>query len=168
MSWGFSLTVLSTKSNCSRLSSSRLWYHQEEINWKKISPKKFQFEKRLKAVIIKIQNFKKTGTRTWISCRGLSFLSSMSWTQAENFIATVPKKIDALLSISNMIATVLMHTPKNNRNRHYAWPLKTALWQTTYISKTFYHIVLIGNFPNTRLEIMKENLNWKTKENGSA
>jgi hypothetical protein len=54
----------------------------KKISTGKISPQKFQFVylKALKVVIIKIQNFKKTGksTRTWLSCRGLSFLSFMS------------------------------------------------------------------------------------------
>ena len=51
-------------------------------------------------MIIKIKISRKLvkSTRTWLSCRGLSFyrLCRDGKTQAENFISTVPNKADAL------------------------------------------------------------------------
>ena len=99
-------------------------------------------------MIIKIKISRKLvkSTRTWLSCRGLSFyrLCRDGKTQAENFIATVPNKADALppLLIWNMTATVLIPIPKeqllkeigimhDSLKHHYG---KQPIF---YISKTF-------------------------------
>ena len=121
-----------------------LSHHQGDIQWSKISPEKFQF------VYLK-------------ATEGGDFKDSKfqdNWLKAHNFIETVPKKLDALPPVidleydSNCIHTYtreqLLQEIKVMHDllaQHYA---KQPIF---YVSKTFYHIVLMGNFKDTPLWI---------------
>ncbi|ARD30446.1 MULTISPECIES: GH25 family lysozyme [Acinetobacter calcoaceticus/baumannii complex] len=140
-------------------------HHQGDINWKKISPDKFQFVylKATEGGDYKDSKFQEN----WLKAREQGFhvgayhfyrLCRDGKTQADNFIATVPKKSDALPPVidleydSNCINTYtkeqlikeigIMH---DRLKQHYD---KQPIF---YISKTFYHIVLVGNFSETPL-----------------
>lgn len=140
-------------------------HHQGEINWKKISPMQYQFVylKATEGGDFKDQNFQ----QNWLKARerGLNVgayhfyrLCRDGTVQAENFIATVPKKADALPPVidleydSNCINTYtkeqllkeiqIMH---DHLYKHYG---KQPIF---YISKKFYHIVLMGSFNQTPL-----------------
>lgn len=139
--------------------------HQGEIEWNKISPKKYQFVyiKATEGGDFKDRKFQ----QNWLSAREQGFhvgayhfyrLCRDGNIQAENFIATVPNKTDALPPVidleydSNCINTYskqqllkeiqVMH---DRLQQHYN---KRPIF---YISKSFYHIVLMGNFPDTPL-----------------
>ncbi len=140
-------------------------HHQGEINWKKISPMQYQFVylKATEGGDFKDQNFQ----QNWLKARerGLHVgayhfyrLCRDGTVQAENFIATVPKKADALPPVidleydSNCINTYTkeqllkeIQIMNDQLHKHYG---KQPIF---YISKTFYHIVLMGNFSNTPL-----------------
>ena len=140
-------------------------HHQGEINWKKISPVQYQFVylKATEGGDFKDRNFQEN----WLKAReqGLHVgayhfyrLCRDGKVQAENFIATVPNKADALPPVidleydSNCINTFtkeqllreiqVMH---DQLQQHYG---KQPIF---YISKSFYHIVLMGSFVNTPL-----------------
>lgn len=140
-------------------------HHQGEINWKKISPRQYQFVylKATEGGDFRDSNFQ----QNWLKAReqGLHVgayhfyrLCRDGKVQAENFIATVPKKADALPPAidleydSNCINTYtkeqllkeiqVMH---DQLHKHYG---KQPIF---YISKSFYHIVLMGNFTETPL-----------------
>ncbi len=140
-------------------------HHQGEINWKKISPMQYQFVylKATEGGDFRDSNFQ----QNWLKAReqGLHVgayhfyrLCRDGKVQAENFIATVPKKADALPPAidleydSNCINTYtkeqllkeiqVMH---DQLHKHYG---KQPIF---YISKSFYHIVLMGNFTETPL-----------------
>lgn len=140
-------------------------HHQGEINWKKISPMQYQFVylKATEGGDFRDSNFQ----QNWLKAReqGLHVgayhfyrLCRDGKIQAENFIATVPKKADALPPAidleydSNCINTYtkeqllkeiqVMH---DQLHKHYG---KQPIF---YISKSFYHIVLMGNFIETPL-----------------
>lgn len=140
-------------------------HHQGEIEWNKISPQRYQFVyiKATEGGDFKDQNFQ----QNWLKAReqGLHVgayhfyrLCREGQVQAENFMATVPKKTDALPPVidleydSNCIQQFtreqllkqiqVMH---DQLHKHYG---KQPIF---YISKTFYHIVLMGNFPDTPL-----------------
>ena len=140
-------------------------HHQGEINWTKISPLQYQFVylKATEGGDFKDRNFQEN----WLKAReqGLHVgayhfyrLCRDGTVQAENFIATVPKKTDALPPVidleydSNCINTYtkeqLLHEIQIMHDRlqqHYG---KQPIF---YISKQFYHIVLMGNFAQTPL-----------------
>ena len=140
-------------------------HHQGEINWKKISPVQYQFVylKATEGGDFKDRNFQEN----WLKAReqGLHVgayhfyrLCRDGKVQAENFIATVPNKADALPPVidleydSNCINAFtkeqllreiqVMH---DQLQQHYG---KQPIF---YISKSFYHIVLMGSFINTPL-----------------
>lgn len=140
-------------------------HHQGEINWKKISPMQYQFVylKATEGGDFKDRKFQ----NNWLKAReqGLHVgayhfyrLCRDGKVQAENFIATVPKKADALPPVidleydSNCINTYtkeqllkeiqVMH---DQLQQHYG---KQPIF---YISKSFYHIVLMGSFNDTPL-----------------
>jgi lysozyme len=117
-------SVLPAKSYCSRLpiQGFDVSHHQENINWKNITPK------------ISVRLFKSTEggdykdpkfQENWLKAREHGFhvgayhfyrLCRDGKTQAENFIATVLNKADALPPVIdlNMTTTVLILIPKNN------------------------------------------------------
>jgi len=102
-------------------------HHQGEINWKKISPMQYQFVylKATEGGDFKDQNFQ----QNWLKARerGLQYDS--------NCINTYTKE-QLLKEIQIM---------NDQLHKHYG---KQPIF---YISKTFYHIVLMGNFSNTPL-----------------
>ncbi|KXZ71154.1 Lysozyme M1 precursor [Acinetobacter venetianus] len=140
-------------------------HHQGDIDWKKISPQHYQFVylKATEGGDFKDRKFQEN----WLKAReqGLHVgayhfyrLCRDGQVQAENFIATVPNKTDALPPVidleydSNCINTYtkeqllkeiqVMH---DQLQKHYG---KQPIF---YISKSFYHIVLMGNFNQTPL-----------------
>ena len=157
-------------------------HHQKQIDWKKISPQKYHF------VYIKSTeggDFKDTlFQKNWLEAREHGLLVGAyhfyrlcrdGQIQAENFIATVPKKSDALPPVidleydSNCINTYskeqlikeiqVMH---DHLKQHYD---KQPIF---YTSKAFYNIVLAGEFKHVPLWIreykgrpeLKDNPKW--------
>ncbi|WP_447511851.1 glycoside hydrolase family 25 protein [Acinetobacter geminorum] len=140
-------------------------HHQGDINWKKISPEKFQFVylKATEGGDYKDSKFQEN----WLKAREHGFhvgayhfyrLCRDGKTQADNFISTVPNKADALPPVIDLEYDgncINAHTKEqllkeigimhDRLKQHYG---KQPIF---YISKTFYHIVLIGGFPNTPL-----------------
>ena len=142
-------------------------HHQGNIQWSKISPEKFQFV-YLKAT--EGGDFKDSKFQdNWLNAREHGFhvgayhfyrLCRDGKTQAHNFIETVPNKPDALPPVidleydSQCIQTYtkeqllkeigIMH---DLLKQHYA---KQPIF---YVSKSFYHIVLVGSFKDTPLWI---------------
>ncbi|HCO09089.1 MAG TPA: lysozyme [Acinetobacter ursingii] len=144
-----------------------LSHHQGDIQWSKISPEKFQFVylKATEGGDFKDSKFQEN----WLKARERGFhvgayhfyrLCRDGQIQAQNFIETVPKKLDALPPVidleydSNCINTYtkeqlleeikVMH---DLLKKHYA---KQPIF---YVSKSFYHIVLLGSFKDTPLWI---------------
>lgn len=140
-------------------------HHQGEINWKQVPHKKFQFIylKATEGGDFKDRKFQDN----WLQAREHGFLVGAyhfyrlcrdGKIQAQNFIETVPNKPDALPPVidleydSNCINTYtreqllteiqIMH---DQLQQHYG---KQPIF---YISKTFYNIVLAGEFKNTPL-----------------
>ena len=140
-------------------------HHQGEIEWEKIPPKTFQFIylKATEGGDFKDRKFQDN----WLQAREQGFLVGAYHfyrlcregnIQAQNFIATVPKKADALPPVidleydSNCINTYskerllaeiqVMH---DKLHQHYG---KQPIF---YISKAFYNIVLAGQFTKTPL-----------------
>ena len=142
-------------------------HHQGEIKWRKISPKNYQFV-YLKAT--EGGDFKdRLFQNNWLAAReqGLHVgayhfyrLCRKGRIQAENFIATVPKKTDALPPVidleydnacihqftqEQLLAEIkIMH---DQLQQHYG---KQPIF---YTSKNFYNIVLIDTFKNTPIWI---------------
>ena len=140
-------------------------HHQGQINWKKISPQQYQFV-YLKAT--EGGDFKDTQFQTyWLEARERGMrvgayhffrLCRDGEIQAQNFIATVPNKVDALPPVidleydSNCINTFtkeqllkqiqIMH---DRLQQHYG---KQPIF---YTSKAFYNIILAGEFIKTPL-----------------
>ena len=157
-------------------------HHQGEIQWKKISPKTYQFV-YLKAT--EGGDFQDTKFQdNWLQAREHGFLVGAyhfyrlcrdGKIQAQNFIATVPKKADALppvidleydakcintFSKEQLLQEIqIMH---DQLLQHYT---KQPIF---YISKSFYNIVLAGEFKNTPLWVreyqgkpdLKNNPDW--------
>ncbi len=157
-------------------------HHQGDVQWTKISPRAYQFV-YLKAT--EGGDFKDTKFQeNWLQAREQGFhvgayhfyrLCRDGGIQAQNFIETVPKKEDALPPVidleydSQCINTYskeqllkeiqLMH---DRLMRHYG---KQPIF---YISKTFYNIVLAGEFKETPLWVreyhgkpeLKNNPDW--------
>lgn len=157
-------------------------HHQKDIQWHKISSQEFKFVylKATEGGDFKDRKFQKN----WLEARENGFLVGAyhfyrlcrnGQIQAENFIATVPNKADALPPVidleyeSNCIdhyskeqlikEIQLMH---DQLKQHYG---KQPIF---YISKAFYNIVLFDQFPNTPLWVreyqgkpqLKNNPNW--------
>ena len=142
-------------------------HHQGEINWKKISPQKYQFV-YLKATEggdyqdDQFQNYWLKAREQGLHVGAYHFfrLCRDGAIQAQNFIATVPNKPDALPPVmdleydSNCINTYtreqlikqiqIMH---DQLQSHYG---KQPIF---YTSKTFYNIVLSGTFKDTPIWI---------------
>ncbi len=142
-------------------------HHQGQINWKKISPQQYQFV-YLKAT--EGGDFKDTQFQTyWLEARERGMrvgayhffrLCRDGEIQAQNFITTVPNKVDALPPVidleydSNCINTFtkeqllkqiqIMH---DRLQQHYG---KQPIF---YTSKNFYNIILIGEFKDTPIWI---------------
>lgn len=142
-------------------------HHQGEIQWKKISPKTYQFV-YLKAT--EGGDFQDTKFQdNWLQAREHGFLVGAyhfyrlcrdGQIQAQNFIETVPKKTDSLPPVidleydSNCINTYtreqllkeiqVMH---DQLYKHY------GLQPIFYTSKAFYNIVLVDAFKQTPLWI---------------
>ena len=140
-------------------------HHQGDIHWNKISPQRYQFVylKATEGGDFKDRNFQ----HNWLKAReqGLHVgayhfyrLCRDGAVQADNFIATVPNKANALPPVidleydSNCINTYskeqllkeiqVMH---DRLQQHYG---KQPIF---YISKRFYHIVVMGHFQDTPL-----------------
>ncbi len=140
-------------------------HHQGEINWKKISPLQYQFVylKATEGGDFKDRNFQEN----WLKAReqGLHVgayhfyrLCRDGTVQAENFIATVPKKVDALPPVIDLeYDTNCINTYTKEQLLHEIQVMHDRLQQhygkqpIFYISKQFYHIVLMGNFAQTPL-----------------
>ena len=140
-------------------------HHQKDIQWRKISPEKFQFV-YLKAT--EGGDFKDTKFQeNWLNAREQGFLVGAyhfyrlcrdGKIQAQNFIDSVPNKTDGLppaidleydskcintYSKEQMLQEIqYMH---DRLYRHYG---KQPIF---YVSKTFYNIVLAGEFKDTPL-----------------
>lgn len=142
-------------------------HHQGNIDWAKISPQKFQFVylKATEGGDFQDPKFQEN----WLKAREYHFhvgayhfyrLCRDGKTQAENFIATVPKKIDALPPVidleydANCINTYtkeqLLEQIKVTHDLLKAHYGKQPIF---YVSKNFYHIVLMGSFQNAPLWI---------------
>lgn len=140
-------------------------HHQGDIQWNKISPQEFQFVylKATEGGDFKDQKFQEY----WLQARerGLNVgayhfyrLCRDGEVQAQNFIDTVPNKADALPPVidleydSNCINTYtkeqLLKEIQVIHDRLYQHYGKQPIF---YISKTFYNIILAGNFPKTPL-----------------
>ena len=142
-------------------------HHQGTVEWAKISPEKFQFV-YLKAT--EGGDFKDTKFQeNWLKAREQGFhvgayhfyrLCRDGKTQAQNFIETVPKKRDTLPPVIDLeYDSQCIHTYTREQllkeigimhdllKQHYA---KQPIF---YVSQSFYHIVLIGNFKDTPLWI---------------
>lgn len=140
-------------------------HHQKEIHWKEISPQEYKFV-YLKAT--EGGDFKDTKFQeNWLKAREHGFLVGAyhfyrlcrdGQIQAQNYIDSVPNKPDALPPVidleydSNCINTYskeqllaeiqIMH---DQLKQHYG---KQPIF---YISKSFYNIVLAGQFQNVPL-----------------
>lgn len=157
-------------------------HHQGDVQWKKISPKAYQFV-YLKAT--EGGDFKDTKFQdNWLQAREQGFLVGAyhfyrlcreGKIQAENFIETVPNKPDALppvidleydskcinaFSKEQLLQEIqVMH---DQLLKHYG---KQPIF---YISKSFYNIVLAGEFKKTPLwvreyqgqPVLKNNPEW--------
>lgn len=146
-------------------------HHQKEIDWKKISPQKYRFVylKATEGGDFKDRKFQDN----WLQAREHGFnvgayhfyrLCRAGQIQADNFIASVPKKIDALPPVIDLeydsacIDTYskeqllreiqIMH---DALKKHYA---KQPIF---YTSKSFYNIVLTGHFKEVPLWIREYN-----------
>jgi lysozyme len=140
-------------------------HHQGEINWTKISPLQYQFVylKATEGGDFKDRNFQ----QNWLKAReqGLHVgayhfyrLCRDGTVQAENFIATVPRKTDALPPVIDLeYDTNCINTYTKEQLLHEIQVMHDRLQQhygkqpIFYISKQFYHIVLMGNFAQTPL-----------------
>lgn len=142
-------------------------HHQGNIDWKKISPHKYQFVylKATEGGDYQDPSFQ----QNWLKAReqGLHVgayhyyrLCREAKIQAANFIATVPNKVDALEPVidleydANCIQNSnqeqllkQIQTMQKILHQHYG---KAPI---IYTSKTFYHIVLMGHIPHTALWI---------------
>ncbi len=157
-------------------------HHQKKIEWQKISPQKYQF------VYLKATEGGDFSDRlfqdNWLKAReqGLNVgayhfyrLCRDGQSQAQHFIATVPKKANALPPVMDLEydSKCIDHYSKEQLlheiqvmhdalNQHYE---KQPIFYTT---PAFYNIVLKGHFPQTPLWIreykgepqLPENVSW--------
>ena len=140
-------------------------HHQGDIQWAKISLQKYQFVylKATEGGDFKDQKFQ----QYWLQARehGLTVgayhfyrLCRSGEIQAQNFIATVPNKTDALppvidleydaQCINTFTKEQLLKEIQLMHDRLYQHYGKQPIF---YISKSFYHIVLMGSFNDTPL-----------------
>jgi lysozyme len=140
-------------------------HHQGEIQWNKISPQRYQFIylKATEGGDFKDRKF----SDNWLQAREQGFLVGAyhfyrlcrdGRVQAENFIATVPKKENALPPVidleydSNCINTFtkeqLLQEIQIMHDKLYEHYEKQPIF---YISKSFYNIVLADQFKQTPL-----------------
>lgn len=140
-------------------------HHQNEIQWSQISPQEFKFVylKATEGGDFKDRKFQEN----WLKAREHGFLVGAYHfyrlcrdgnIQAQNFIATVPQKVDALPPVidleydSNCINTyskdqllLEIQDMHDQLKQHYG---KQPIF---YISKSFYNIVLAGQFDQVPL-----------------
>lgn len=140
-------------------------HHQKEIQWSKISPQEFKFVylKATEGGDFKDRKFQEN----WLKARERGFLVGAYHfyrlcrdgnIQAQNFITTVPNKADALPPVidleydSNCINTyskdqllLEIQDMHDQLKQHYG---KQPIF---YISKSFYNIVLAGEFSQVPL-----------------
>ena len=140
-------------------------HHQGNVQWGKISPKsyKFVYLKATEGGDFKDRKFQDN----WLQARENGFLVGAyhfyrlcrdGKIQAENFIETVPNKKDALPPVidleydSNCINTYTReHLLQEIQTMHDRLSTHYGKQPIFYISKTFYNIVLAGEFKNTPL-----------------
>lgn len=157
-------------------------HHQGDIQWNKISPKTYSFVylKATEGGDFKDRKFQEN----WLKARENGFLVGAYHfyrlcrdgnIQAQNFIETVPKKANALPPVidleydSHCINTFtrdeLLKEIQFMHDKLYQHYGKQPIF---YISKSFYNIVLAGEFKNTPLwvreyqgePLLKGNPNW--------
>lgn len=157
-------------------------HHQGDIQWKKISPKTYQFVylKATEGGDFKDRKFQDN----WLQAREQGFLVGAyhfyricrdGKIQAQNFIETVPNKDNALPPVidleydSNCINTFtkeqLLQEIQIMHDQVYQHYGKQPIF---YISKSFYNIILAGEFKNTPLWVreykgkpdLKDNPKW--------
>lgn len=154
-------------------------HHQGDIQWAKISPQnyKFVYLKATEGGDFKDRRFQDN----WLKAREQGFLVGAyhfyrlcrdGEIQAQNFIETVPKKDDALPPVidleydSNCINTFskeqLLKEIQVMHDQVYQHYGKQPIF---YISKTFYNIVLAGEFENTPLWVREYNGKPDLKDN---
>ena len=142
-------------------------HHQKDIQWQKISPEKYQFVylKSTEGGDFSDRKFQEN----WLKAReqGLHVgayhfyrLCRDGQTQAKHFIATVPKKSDALPPVMDLEydSACINHYTKEQllqeiqvmHDQLYQHYEKQPIF---YTSKAFYNIVLAGHFSNTPLWI---------------
>lgn len=140
-------------------------HHQKNIQWQKISPQKYQFVylKATEGGDFSDRQFQ----QNWLQAReqGLHVgayhfyrLCRDGKTQAQHFIATVPKKSDALppvidleydsKCINHYTQEQLLQEIQVMHDQLYQHYEKQPIF---YTSKAFYNIVLAGHFSNTPL-----------------
>lgn len=142
-------------------------HHQGNIDWKKISPHKYQFVylKATEGGDYQDPSFQ----QNWLKAReqGLHVgayhyyrLCREAKIQATNFIATVPNKADALAPVIDLEYDA--NCIQNSNQEQLLKQIQTMqkiLYQhygkapIIYTSKTFYHIVLMGHISHTALWI---------------
>ena len=154
-------------------------HHQQNIQWKKISPQEFQFVylKATEGGDFKDRKFQDN----WLQARERGFrvgayhffrLCRKGDVQAQNFIDTVPNKADALPPVidleyesrcinqftkEQLLKEIgLMH---DRLKQHYG---KQPIF---YVSKAFYNIVLAGEFEQTPLWVREYKGPPKLKNN---
>ena len=154
-------------------------HHQGDIQWKKIPHKNYQFVylKATEGGDFQDPKF----ADNWLQARENGFLVGAYHfyrlcrsgdIQAENFIATVPNKVNALPPVidleydSNCINTFtkeqLLNEIKIMHDKLYKHYGKQPIF---YISKTFYNIVLAGQFKNTSLWVREYQGKPELKDN---
>lgn len=140
-------------------------HHQQEINWKKISPQKYRFVylKATEGGDFKDRKFQ----QNWLKAREQGLLVGAyhfyrlcreGQVQAQNFIETVPNKTDALPPVidleydSQCIDTFSKEQLlKEIQVMHDALKQHYEKQPIFYVSKSFYNIVLAGNFSDVPL-----------------
>lgn len=142
-------------------------HHQGKINWKLISPKQYHFVyiKATEGGDYQDPSFQDN----WLQAReqGLHVgayhyyrLCRDAKIQAENFIATVPKKWDALAPVIDLEYDAQCLAQSTQQQLIQQIQLMRFLLQQHYgkapifyVSKPFYHVVLMGHFNKTQLWI---------------
>lgn len=176
-SWGFS--VSNAASQDYSIKGFDVSHHQKDINWKKISPEtyKFVYLKSTEGGDFKDRKFQDN----WLQAREQGFLVGAyhfyrlcreGEIQAQNFIETVPNKQDALPPVIDLEydSNCINHFSKDRLlkeiqimhdrlRQHYG---KQPIF---YVSKSFYNIVLAGNFVKTPLWVREYQSEPKLKNN---
>ncbi len=153
-------------------------HHQGEINWQKISPQQYQFVYLKATEGGDFQDRKFQDNWLKARARGLHVgayhfyrLCRDGAVQADNFIATVPNKADALAPVIDLeydnhcIDTyskeqLLQHiqTMHDRLYQHYGKP------PIFYVSRNFYNIVLMGHFAKTPIWLREYKVQPKLKD----